>query len=544
MIPTSAAEGYDITTVIDALVDEDSFFEVKPLFAPELVVGLARLEGQSVGIVANNPAVKGGVLFVDSADKGGPLHLVLRRVQHPAGVPVRRPRIHDRQPGRAAGNHPPRGQDGHRGVGGDGAQGVGDHPQGVRGGAVCHVRTGVRARCLPRAAVGPDRGDGPRGGHQRRVRQQDRRDRRCRRAERYVAERRAEYEADVDLLRLASDLVIDAVVQPESLRAELVARLQMAGGKDRTFSERHHGVPRYEPAGGGDDPGGRTPGRAAGRGSPSRSNDRVALIEALVAAGVRPDRGGRVRVAQGGAGDGRGGRGAGARSTRVPGVTYWALVPNLRGAEMAIDAGVDGLTVTVSASEAYSEKNVHMSVDQSVAEAARIAELAGGAVPVDAVISCAFGSPYEGDLDPAAVAALGDRLLEGGATSLTYADTTGMGTPRRVADLLAETGPEVGLHLHETRGTAMVNAYAALEAGVARFDTSVGGLGGSPFAAGAGGNLATEDLVHLLDDLGRRPRASTSSGCWPPARCWPRRSGTPVPSRVAAAGPRWRRAVS
>ena len=103
---------------------------------------------------------------------------------------------------------------------------------------------------------------------------------------------------------------------------------------------------------------------------------------------------------------------------------------------------------------------------------------------------------------PADVDALGRRLLDAGATSLTYADTTGMATPRRVDDLLDRTGTDVGLHLHETRGTALVNAYAALERGVRRFDTSVGGLGGSPFAAGAAGNLATEDLVHLLDDLG------------------------------------------
>jgi hydroxymethylglutaryl-CoA lyase len=200
---------------------------------------------------------------------------------------------------------------------------------------------------------------------------------------------------------------------------------------------------------------------------------------------------------------------------------------------------VDGLSVTVSASEAYSEKNVHMSVDQSVAEAGRIAALAGGRLPVDAVISCAFGSPYEGDLDPAEVASLGNRLLDGGVTSLTYADTTGMATPRRVAELLAESGSDVGLHLHETRGTALVNAYAALEAGVARFDTSIGGLGGSPFAAGAGGNLATEDLVHLLDDMGVATGIDltlllTASSLVAKA------VGHPVPSRVVAAGPRLR----
>ena len=108
-----------------------------------------------------------------------------------------------------------------------------------------------------------------------------------------------------------------------------------------------------------------------------------------------------------------------------------------------------------------------------------------GEVPVDAVISCAFGSPYEGDSAPADVALLAERLRASGAAAVTLADTTGMATPRRIQEVLAVTGIGVGLHLHETRGTGLVNLYAGLLAGVVRFDTSVGGLGGSPFAAGA-----------------------------------------------------------
>ena len=224
----------------------------------------------------------------------------------------------------------------------------------------------------------------------------------------------------------------------------------------------------------------------------------------------------------------------------TPGVRRWALVPNVRGAQLALSAGIDALTVTVSASEAYSAKNVHMSVAESIAESERISALAAAAGrPVDVVISCAFGSPYEGDLSPDQVARVGTAVLVGGASRVTYADTTGMATPRRIADLLAVTGLEMGLHLHETRGTALVNAYAALEAGVTRFDTSIGGLGGSPFAAGAAGNLATEDLVHLCDDLGvatgidldRLLEASAVTAAI---------VGHPVPSRVAAAGPRSR----
>ncbi|MDQ1428512.1 MAG: hydroxymethylglutaryl-CoA lyase [Acidimicrobiaceae bacterium] len=229
--------------------------------------------------------------------------------------------------------------------------------------------------------------------------------------------------------------------------------------------------------------------------------DRAALIDALAATGasdieavafVSP----RLVPAMAGATD------VLAQISRRPGVRYWALVPNARGAEAALAAGVDGLSVTASASETYSEKNVGMSVAESVAELGRIAGLVEGRLPVDAVVSCAFGSPFEGDIAPGAVAALGRQLLAAGATALTFADTTGMASPRRIAALLRETGTTVGLHLHDTRGTALVNAFAALQEGVGRFDCSVGGLGGSPFAPGAGGNLATEDLVHLLDDLG------------------------------------------
>ena len=223
------------------------------------------------------------------------------------------------------------------------------------------------------------------------------------------------------------------------------------------------------------------------------------------------------------------------------GVRYWALVPNLRGASMALEAGVDGLSVTVSASEKYSEKNVRMSVAESVDEASRIAALAQGRVQVDVVISCAFGSPYEGDLEPSMVAALGQQLSEGGATSLTYADTTGMATPRRVASLLEATGLDIGLHFHETRGTGLVNAYSAMEAGVTRFDSSIGGLGGSPFAAGSAGNVASEELVHLCDDLGIDTGIDLER-LLEASKLLVSIVGHPVASRVAVAGPRWRRA--
>jgi hydroxymethylglutaryl-CoA lyase len=222
------------------------------------------------------------------------------------------------------------------------------------------------------------------------------------------------------------------------------------------------------------------------------------------------------------------------------GVVRAALVPNLRGAEMALAAGIDQLTVTISASETYNHRNVHMSIDESVEAIAAICTLAGG-VPVDAVISCAFGSPYEGDSAPADVALLAERLRAAGAAAVTLADTTGMATPRRINEVLAVTGIGVGLHLHETRGTGLVNLYAGLLAGVVRFDTSVGGLGGSPFAAGAAGNVATEEAVALCDDLGVHTGIGIDAMI-EAALLVERLVGHPVPSRVAHVGPRSRRA--
>jgi hydroxymethylglutaryl-CoA lyase len=295
---------------------------------------------------------------------------------------------------------------------------------------------------------------------------------------------------------------------------------------------------------------------------------RVALIDALVGAGVRHVEAGAfvspvspvspaspVGPAMAGAAQGAEAAAvAGAAQVaevmaalkRPAGVWYWAMVSTVNDAEAALDADVDAITVTVSASEAYSRRNAHMSVAESVAEAGRIGALVHGQIPLDAVISCAFGSPYEGDVTPASVVGLGERLLDGGASSVTLADTAGMATPRRVTELLDETGNGVGLHFYDTRGTGLVNAYAALQAGATRFDTSVGGLGGSQFAqfaqfaSGAGGSVATEDFVHLLDDLGVETGVDLEH-LLQASQLFADAIGHPVPGRVAAAGPRWRR---
>jgi hydroxymethylglutaryl-CoA lyase len=231
--------------------------------------------------------------------------------------------------------------------------------------------------------------------------------------------------------------------------------------------------------------------------------DRVELVRRLLAAGFRD-----VEVASfvspkavpamAGGGDV-----AAAVLPELPeGATAWALVPNVKGAELATAAGVDHLTITVSASAAYSAKNVHMTIEEALAQVEAIRGAAPGAV-LDEVISCAFGSPFDGeDVTPDDVAAFVDHARTAGVDQVTLADTTGVGTPTRIGAVLDRVGTDVGLHLHDTRGTALLNAWTAIERGVTRFDTALGGLGGSPFAPDAGGNLPTEALVQLLSAEG------------------------------------------
>lgn len=223
-----------------------------------------------------------------------------------------------------------------------------------------------------------------------------------------------------------------------------------------------------------------------------------------------------------------------ATTASVPGVRRWVLVPNTKGAQLALDNDVASLTFTVSASPAYSEKNVGMTVEDSLRQLEEIRELAPDAT-VDSVVSFAFGSPYDEPLGVRQVTDLVRRCREIGVDAVTLADTTGVGSPRRLRAVTELTGVDVGLHLHDSRGTALVNAYVALELGIRRFDTALGGLGGSPFASSTGGNLATEELVLLAEELG------VDTGVDLDALLVTGRSlsdllGRPLPSRVAAAG--------
>ena len=193
--------------------------------------------------------------------------------------------------------------------------------------------------------------------------------------------------------------------------------------------------------------------------------------------------------------------------TRDPEVFYSALVPNRRGAETAVEVGVDGMQVFIAASESYNLKNVRRSVKDSIPNVAEVVAVGRDAgIPVEGTLSTAFGCPYEGDVPPARVVEVAGWMVDEGITSISFGDTTGMATPRRVREVIeavrsALPDLELNMHFHDTRGTGLANVVTALDMGVEYFDASVGGMGGSPYAAGATGNITTEDLVHMLADM-------------------------------------------
>jgi hydroxymethylglutaryl-CoA lyase len=196
---------------------------------------------------------------------------------------------------------------------------------------------------------------------------------------------------------------------------------------------------------------------------------------------------------------------------RRAGVRYPVLVPNARGVERAIAAGVDAICLITAATDAYVQHNIGMTIDESLAAFAPMAaEARRRGWWIRAYVSTAFGCPYSGEVDEGAVVSVSDRLLRLGVDELSISDTVGVAAPadvRRVLGALAVAGigPEVvALHLHDTRGTALANVMTGLELGIRAFDASSGGTGGSPYAPGSAGNLATEDLVYLLDREGVR----------------------------------------
>jgi isopropylmalate/homocitrate/citramalate synthase len=193
---------------------------------------------------------------------------------------------------------------------------------------------------------------------------------------------------------------------------------------------------------------------------------------------------------------------------RRPGVSYPVLVPNMQGFEAAAAAGAEEIAVFGAASETFSRKNINASIAESLGRFVPVAEAARAkGIRVRGYISCVVGCPYEGEVKPAAVAEVAKRLAAMGCYEISLGDTIGVGTPGKVKRMIETVARDVpaarlAVHLHDTYGQALANLYAALELGVATADSSVAGLGGCPYAKGASGNVATEDVVYLLDGLG------------------------------------------
>jgi isopropylmalate/homocitrate/citramalate synthase len=193
---------------------------------------------------------------------------------------------------------------------------------------------------------------------------------------------------------------------------------------------------------------------------------------------------------------------------QAPGVRYPVLVPNVRGMERALSVGVREIAVFTAASESFTKANINMTIAESFAAFAPVIALAQEhGVRVRGYVSTAFGCPYEGAVPPARVREVTLRLFELGVAEVSLGDTIGVATPNQVPDVIGPLLDDVGadrlaLHMHDTRGTALANVLAGLELGIHIIDSAAGGLGGCPYAPGAAGNLATEDLVYMLHGMG------------------------------------------
>lgn len=229
--------------------------------------------------------------------------------------------------------------------------------------------------------------------------------------------------------------------------------------------------------------------------------------------------------------------------TRRPGTVYTALVPNVRGAERAIESRADELNLVMSASATHNIANLRMTQEHSFAALAQVVATAQAArVAVNVSLSCVFGCPMEGEVAPGAVFGWVQRFVDLGVGGVTLCDTTGMAYPTQVAAITAAArtrwpGVEFTLHFHNTRGMGLANVLAAIDAGADRFDASLGGLGGCPYAPGASGNVCSEEIVHALDCMGYAtgvdlPRLLAA------AQRLPALIGHDIPSQIAKAGPR------
>lgn len=193
---------------------------------------------------------------------------------------------------------------------------------------------------------------------------------------------------------------------------------------------------------------------------------------------------------------------------KKPGICYSALIPNLKGMQKALEANIQSIAIFTAASESFNQRNINCSIDESIQRFMPVIELAKThQIPIRAYISCALGCPYEGHIKPQKVLAVAQKLQDFQIDDLSLSDTIGVSTPKQTKDLLALflqefSRSKISMHFHDTYGQAIANVYAALEVGIQKFDSALAGLGGCPYARGASGNLATEDLLYLLHGLG------------------------------------------
>jgi hydroxymethylglutaryl-CoA lyase len=228
------------------------------------------------------------------------------------------------------------------------------------------------------------------------------------------------------------------------------------------------------------------------------------------------------------------------RIKRVPGVEYTVLVPNLRGAERAFESKADEFNLVMSTSETHNLANLRMSREKSFAGLAEVIRYVDGRTPINVSLSTSFGCPMEGEVPQTVVEGFVQRFADLGVRGVTICDTTGMANPdqvKKMCDSLQKQFPhlQLTLHFHNTRGMGLANILAAVQSGIVRFDGSLGGLGGCPYAPGASGNVSSEDAIHMLDAMGY------DTGMNIPkliqlARELPKIVGHEVPGQVAKAG--------
>lgn len=193
---------------------------------------------------------------------------------------------------------------------------------------------------------------------------------------------------------------------------------------------------------------------------------------------------------------------------KKPGVIYSALVPNLQGMQKALEVEIQSIAIFTAASETFNQRNIHCSIEESIKRFEPVIQLAKiHQLPIRAYISCALGCPYEGAISPQQVLSVTEKLMNFGINDFSFSDTIGISTPKQTKDLLKIMQQHLqpglmSMHFHDTYGQAIANVYAALERGIQKFDSAIAGLGGCPYARGATGNLATEDLLYLMHGLG------------------------------------------